>query len=98
MEALAVDKLVEKAHFHSDIALAIAEAMDITIKEFNFVTVHMMETRFANLETRLELRFSSLEQSIAAVKVGGLKLYAGLVIVLFSTLAANHYYLVNRAD
>jgi hypothetical protein len=94
MEALAVDKLIEKAHFRSDVALAVAEAMDITLQAHNFVTVPMLDVRF----TAVEKSIASVEKSIESAKVWAITLYAGLGVVLFGTLAANHDWLVSRED
>ena len=98
MEALAVDKLVEKGEFRSHVAQAIAEAIDITIKAANFVTVPMLDARFAQSEAKMEARFSSIEKSLEAAKVWALRLYAGLVIALFTALAVDHHWIVSRED
>lgn len=98
MEAIAVDRLIEKAHFHSDVALAIAEAIDITIQAGNFVTVPVLDARLAVLEGKMEGRFFALEKSIASAKEWAIGLYASLVIALFSALAVEHHWLADRED
>ena len=98
MEAIAVDKLIEKAHFHSDVALAIAEAFDVTLQAGNFVTVPLLDARFAAFEAKLEGRFTVLEKSIESAKVWAVALYAGLIIALFGALTVDHHWLVNRED
>jgi len=98
MEAAAVDKLVEKAKFHSDIAMAVAEAIDITIKAANLVTLPVLDARFAAYDAKMEARFGSVEKSIESLKSWVTYLYAGLVIALFSALALDHHWLVTRED
>ena len=70
MEAAAMDKLVQKGEFRPQVAQAIAEAIDITIKAANLVTVPMLDARFAALETKLEIRFSSIEKSMRPPRSG----------------------------
>ena len=98
MEAAAVDKLVEKGEFRPQVAQAIAEALDITIKAANFVTVPMLDARFAQSEAKMEARFSVIEKALEAAKVWAVLLYAGLTVALFSALALDHHWLVNRDD
>jgi len=87
MEAAAMDKLIEKGNTTAQLAQAIAEALDITLKASNLVTVPMLEARFAQSETRMEARFGALEKSLETTKVWAVLLYAGLVITLFGILA-----------
>src|SRR5437868_3584027 len=99
LEATAVDRLVDKANFHPDVALAIAEAVDITIQSHHrFVTVPMMDARFAALETKLEVRFASIEKMIESTKTWAMTLHAGLAIALFTALAVDTHWLVSRQD
>ena len=98
VEAVAMDKLVEKGEFRPQVAQAIAEALDITLKAANFVTVPMMDARFAQFDAKMEARFGSIEKSLEATKVWAVFLYAGLVIALFSALAVDHHWLVSRED
>jgi hypothetical protein len=116
MEAVAMDKLVEKGDLTPQVALAVAEALDITIKAANLATVPMldarfaqqdakMEARFAQLEARfvqqdakMEARFGSIEKSIESTKVWAALLYAGLAVVFFGALAADHRWEEVRTD
>ena len=109
MEAAAVDKLVDKGEFRPQVAQAIAEAIDITIKAANFVTVPILDARFAAQDAKIaaqfaardakmEARFGKIEKSIESAKVWAALLYAGLVIALFSALAVDHHWLVTRED
>jgi hypothetical protein len=109
MEAVAMDKLVEKGDLSPQVALAVAEALDITIKAANLVTVPMLDARFAQQDAKMEARFSSIEKSMEArfgsfekslegTKVWAALLYAGLVVIVFGSLAVDHRWLVNRED
>jgi hypothetical protein len=105
MEAIAMDKLVEKGDLSPQVAQAVAEALDITIKAANLATVPMLDARFAQQDARfaqqdakMEARFSSIEKSIESTKVWATLLYAGLAAVLFGALAVDHRWLVNRED
>jgi hypothetical protein len=105
MEALAMDKLVEKGDLSPQVALAVAEALDITIKAANLAKVPMLdahfaqqEVRFAQQEAKMEARFGSIEKSIESAKVWATHLYAGLAAVFFGGLAVDHRWLVNRED
>src|ERR1700742_3177645 len=98
MEAVAMDKLVEKGEFRPQVAQAIAEAIDITIKAADLVTVAMLDARFALADARMEARFGSLEKSIEAMKGWTLRLYVGGMIAFFSALAVGHHWIVSRED
>jgi len=109
MEAAAMDKLIEKGRATPQLAQAIGEALDITLKAANLVTVAMLDTRFAQFEAKMEarfgameLRFSSLERTMASAietaKVWAVLLYAGLAIAFFGALAVDHRWLLNRED
>ena len=100
-----MDKLVEKGDLSPQVARAVAEALDITIKAANLATVPMLDARFAQQDARfaqqdvkMEARFSSIEKSIESTKVWATLLYAGLAAVFFGGLAVDHRWLVNRED
>jgi hypothetical protein len=98
MEAVAMDKLVEKGDLSPQVARAVAEALDITIKAANLATVPMLDARFAQQDAKMEARFSSIEKSLESTKVWATLLYAGLAAVVFGGLAVDHRWLVNRED
>ena len=98
MEAAAMDKLVEKGDLSPQVARAVAEALDITIKAANLVTVPMLDARFAQQDAKMEARFSSIEKSIESTKVWATLLYVGLAAAFFGSLAVDHRWLVNRED
>jgi hypothetical protein len=98
MEAVAMDKLIEKGDLSPQVARAIAEALDITLKAANLATVPMLDARFAQQDAKMEARFSSIEKSIESAKVWAALLYAGLAAAVFGSLALDHRWLVNRED
>jgi hypothetical protein len=105
MEAVAMDKLIEKGGTTPQLAQAIGEALDITLKAANLVTVPMLDARFAQCETKMEVRFgaiearfNSLERNLESTKVWAVLLYAGLLSVFFGALAVDHRWLLNRED
>jgi hypothetical protein len=98
MEAAAMDKLIEKGGATPQLAQAIGEALDITLKAANLVTVCTLDARLAQLESKMEVRFSSLEKAIESTKGWAVLLYAGVAIAFFGALAADHRWLLNRED
>ena len=98
MEAAAMDKLVEKGDLSPQVARAVAEAFDITIKAANLATVPLLDARFAQQDAKMEARFSSIEKSIESTKVWATLLYVGLAAAFFGSLAVDHRWLVNRED
>jgi len=98
MEAVAMDRLIDKGGATPQLALAIGEALDITLKAANLVTVPMLDARFAQHEAKMEARFSSLERALESAKVWAVLLYAGLAIAIFGALAVDHRWLLNRED
>ena len=105
MEAIAMDKLIEKGRTTPQLAQAIGEALDITLKAANLVTVPTLDARFAQQDAKMEarfgameVRFSTLERAFESTKVWAVLLYAGLVVVFFGALAADHRWLLNRED
>ncbi len=98
MEVVAMDKLVEKGEVGPRLAQAIAEAIDIAIKAANLVTVPMMDARFAQQDAKMEARFGALEKSLETTKVWATLLYAGLLVIFFGALTADHRWLSNRQD
>jgi hypothetical protein len=98
MEAVAMDKLIEKGDLSPQVALAVAEALDITIKAANLATVPLLDARFAQQDAKMEARFGSIEKLIESTKVWATLLYAGLAAVVFGALSVDHRWLVNRED
>jgi hypothetical protein len=65
MEAVAMDKLVEKGDLSPKVALAVAEALDITIKAANLATVPLLDARFAQQGAKMESRFAQQDVRFA---------------------------------
>jgi hypothetical protein len=65
MEAVAMDKLVEKGDLSPQAALAFAEALDITIKAANLATVPLLDARFAQQDAKMEARFAQQDVRFA---------------------------------
>jgi hypothetical protein len=61
MHAAAVELLVQKAHLEPDTALAIAEAIDMSIHNAQLVTVPILDSRFAASEAKMDARFAASE-------------------------------------
>lgn len=93
-----MDKLIEKGGATPQLAQAIGEALDITLKAANVVTVPMLDARLAQHEAKMEARFSALERALESTKVWAVLLYAGLLVAFFGALAADHHWLLNRED
>src|SRR3569623_515147 len=100
-----MDMPSEKCQACAHLAHAIGEALDITLKAANLVTVPMLDARFAQHEAKMEarfgaveIRFSALERALERTKVWAVLLYAGLVTAFFGALAVEHRWLVNRED
>jgi hypothetical protein len=69
MHAATVELLVNKARLEPDIALAFAEAMDMTLSNAQLVTVPLLDMRFAALDARfaaIDARFTALEAKMDA--------------------------------
>ena len=75
MEAAAMDTLIEKGRVAPELARAIGEALDITLKAANVVTVPMLDVRFAQHEARMEARFGGAGSALqhAGTSVGKLQ-------------------------
>ena len=67
MEAAAVDKLIDRGDFSPQVAQAIAEAVDITLKAANFVTVPVLDARFAAQDAKIAETEARLTGQIAAM-------------------------------
>src|SRR3977135_1735070 len=64
MQAEVIDLLSGKGKFPTEQALVLAEAIDMAIEKTQFVTVPILDTRFAKVDVRfaaVEARFARLE-------------------------------------
>lgn len=68
MQAEVIDLLSGKGKFPTEQALVLAEAIDMAIEKTQFVTVPILDARFATLEVRfaaIDARFAAVEARIA---------------------------------
>jgi hypothetical protein len=67
-QAETVELLVRKANFQPHVALAVVEAIDNSIKESQFVTVPMLDARFAELKAMIEVSNERLLKELATTR------------------------------
>ena len=67
MKADTVELLVAKAHFPTEQALAVAEAIDVAIHDSQLVTVPILEARFAAFGVEMNRRFAEVDTRFAAL-------------------------------
>lgn len=64
MHAATVELLVQKAHLEADVALAIAEAIDMSVNNAQLVTIPVFDSRVAALQGDIDTRFTTLKADI----------------------------------
>ena len=67
IHAAVVEILIEKSHFEPEVALGIAEAIEVSIVRAEWVTVPILDGRLASIEARfnaLEVRFNASIQEL----------------------------------
>jgi hypothetical protein len=69
MQAEVIDLLSRKGKFPTEQALVLAEAIDMAIEKTQFVTVPILDARFAAADVRLEARFAAIDARFAAIDV-----------------------------
>lgn len=89
MHAATVEILIEKAKFQPEIAVGIAEAIDVAIGGADLVTVPVLDTRFAAFETKMDGRFAELKGEIAQLRNELYKTKAELVRWVFLVILGN---------
>jgi hypothetical protein len=70
MQAEVIDMLSGKGKFSTEQALVLAEAIDMAIEKTQFVTVPILDVRFAAVDVRfaaVEARFDAIDARFAAV-------------------------------
>jgi hypothetical protein len=67
-QAETVELLVRKANFQPHVALAVVEAIDNSIKESQFVTVPMLDARFAELKAMIEVSNERLLKELTTTR------------------------------
>lgn len=66
MKAATIDILTAKGHFPTEQALAVAEAIDMAIRDAQLVTVPILDARFLASEAKMDARFAASEAKIDA--------------------------------
>jgi hypothetical protein len=86
MHAAAVDVLIRKSKFEPQVALGIAEAIDMAIQSAQLVTVPILDARLAALEARMEAKMegarAELVRWVFIVMLGNVALTAGATAIL----------------
>ena len=68
MHAATVELLVEKAKMEPSVALAHGEAIDMSIKEAQLVTVPILDARFAEAAAKQDVRFAESAARMDRIK------------------------------
>jgi hypothetical protein len=88
MHAAAVDVLIRKSKFEPQVALGIAEAIDMAIESAQLVTVPILDARLLAMEARLEARMGGIRAELVrwvfVVMLGNVALTAGITAILNS--------------
>jgi hypothetical protein len=66
LHAAAVDILIEKARFEPEVALGIAEAIEASVMQAQFVTVPILDARLQELKADTRIALMSLESKLVA--------------------------------
>ncbi len=86
MHAAVVEVLIGKSRFEPQVALGIAEAIDMAIQNAELVTVPILDARVAALQAGLEAR---IKESAAALNVSLHSVKAELVRRVFLVMLGN---------
>jgi len=76
LNAVAVELLIQKGGFEPRVALGIAEAMETSMTQAQFVTVPVLDARVAQLEVKIERVKSELVRWVFVVMLGNVALNA----------------------
>jgi hypothetical protein len=82
MHAAAVEVLIRKSKFEPQVALGIAEAIDMAIQSAQLVTVPILDARLASLEAKVEGVKGELVRWVFLVMLGNVALSAGVTAIL----------------
>jgi hypothetical protein len=66
LNAVAVERLIEKGGFEPRVAMGIAAAIETSMTQAQFVTVPILDVRFKDLDVRLDARFKDLDVRLDA--------------------------------
>lgn len=84
MYAAAVEVLIRKSKFEPQVALGIAEAMDMAIQHSQLVTVPILDARLSALESRLETKIKETHVNIQSVRA---ELVRWVLLVMLGNVA-----------
>ena len=76
VNAVAVELLIEKGGFEPRVALGIAEAIETSMNQAQLVTIPVLDTRVAQLETKIESVKADLIRWVFVVMLGNVALNA----------------------
>jgi hypothetical protein len=74
--------LIRKSKFEPQVALGIAEAIDMAIQSAQLVTVPILDARLASLEAKVEGVKAELVRWVFLVMLGNVALSAGVTAIL----------------
>jgi hypothetical protein len=66
LNAEAVEILIEKGRFEPEVALSIAEAIEVSVVHAQFVTVPILDARLQTLKAETSVSLMSLETKLSA--------------------------------
>jgi hypothetical protein len=86
IHAEAVDILVRKSRFEPEVAIGIAEAIEVSINLSNLVTVPVLDSRLNEIKLEMQKLHSDLVRWVFLAMLGNVALStsAGAVLKLFS--------------
>jgi hypothetical protein len=86
MHAAAVEVLIRKSKFEPQVALGIAEAIDMAIQSAQLVTVPILDARLLALEARMDAKMGGVKADLVRwvfiVMLGNVALTAGVTAIL----------------
>lgn len=82
MQAAAVEVLVKKGKFEPHIALAVGEAIDMSINSAQLITVPILDARFSAMEAKMNTLRADLVRWVFLVMLGNVALSTGTAAIL----------------
>jgi hypothetical protein len=68
IHAAVVEILIEKSHFEPEVALGIAEAIEVSIVRADLVTVPILDARLASLEARVNASIQEVRYELKSLE------------------------------
>lgn len=82
MQAATVEVLVQKGKFDPQIAVALAEAIDMALNGSQLVTVPILDARVASINAKIENLRAELVRWVVLVMLGNVALSTGAAAIL----------------